>query len=685
LPSYLSHRSYLSYLSYPSHLHPAGYTPLVTPDRKRQLIFAAVLAVLTLLRITQIDALHDQGHFTKYLAPAESGRVPVDRLSDFSPTYFWALMLLHGKLHLAFATLRALQIVAVSIAAFCVAMAARRAGGWIAAGAAATLLLTSKAALLCATEAEPETLILVAASVALLLFGSRRTPALFGAGLALGIAAATRPGALLAILLLAGWQIAREGLARRCLAFVAGAALPILIVLGVNLMLTGDATIMDPGTVFYEGMNPSATGYAGVQPRIVNDLEQTAHEADYLHVAYRLIAARAAGRPLTRAESNHYWTSKALAFVEDEPAAALRLAARKLVLASHSYDAWDLATLVSKSGELGSVPWLPFGALFSLALAGFLLRRDEVTVPAALYSLASAATLILFYVTSRQRNAVLPGLSILGGVAVGELVARCRVNPRRAFLFGAAIVAASLVLTLDGPRQHEDAHGWRSAFLGGEASRAAAQAMANGDSPRAAGIQAVADTLLPASMPRASLPAVAAVARQEAERTGNPARLFDLAVAMEKAGAWADADRVLARLEGYVPIRENRATGSVSYYRARAALHLGRPADALLHQALNEAPGDANVLALAGVMAPARLTELDRLHDPFTRDLALAQAHLDLGQREQAGGLLRELERRMPEWWRPRAIEVKLEASTEKVRSQNQNSEVRKPPPTSNF
>jgi hypothetical protein len=67
---------------------------------------------------------------------------------------------------------------------------------------------------------------------------------------------------------------------------------------------------------------------------------------------------------------------------------------------------------------------------------------------------------------------------------------------------------------------------------------------------------------------------------------------------------------------------------SVAYYRAHAALALGRPSDALIERALVEAPGDPNVLALRAAVSmdheAARL--LDELHDRFTRDGTLRHA-----------------------------------------------------------
>jgi hypothetical protein len=136
-----------------------------------------------------------------------------------------------------------------------------------------------------------------------------------------------------------------------------------------------------------------------------------------------------------------------------------------------------------------------------------------------------------------------------------------------------------------------------------------------------------------------------------------PQRVFDAAIALEKAGAWREAEGVLATIEEYQPRRENRAVSSVAYYRARAAIHLRAPrtvVDRFLDRAVKEAPGDPYVLALRAVtVAPEDAETLDALHDPFTRDFALATALADLGDTQRASALLARISRTIPEWQRP--------------------------------
>jgi hypothetical protein len=546
----------------------------VNRDRLLAIAGVIILAVLTLVRIRLIDSLPDQGYFAKYSITADqilAGQIPRDRLLDFSSLYLWFVVAMRA-IGLGLHGIRTLQIILVSVAALLVAIAARRFGR-TAMFAAPIFLLGSRAALVCATDLEPETLILVLNAGALACLGlgvsgsrglegpsprdcaTARPRDFYLAGILLGLSAACRPVALLVVI----------GLAIVCRSWrmVAGATIPIVIILGVNLAITGELTLMDPGTVFYEGMNPNATGYQGVQPGIVNDLERQSRDPDYLHVAYRVVAARALGHPVTRAESNRYWTGKALAFARAYPWAAVRLTARKFYFALHSYDAFDLVTMARKNFLLARYPFIPFGVLVALALAAIVLRVRGIA-PLVVFTCAIGITLVLFYVTARQRNALLPPLVILAAAGLAEIIAR------RHVLAVAAAVVIAVLLSINGPAQREDAAGW----LG--------------------------------------------------ERNA-----FDQAIALEQGERWGEADALLQRLEGegYRPIRENRAVSSIAYYRARAAAHLGRDPRPFLARAEREAPGNEHVLAMEAAYGDRRAERLlFDLHDPFTARHSLAAA-----------------------------------------------------------
>jgi hypothetical protein len=522
--------------------------------RRRLLIAAAVviLALLTWARVRLVDSLPDQGYFAKYTIVADqilAGHTPRERLLDFSPLYLWFVVALRA-IGAGFHTIRTLQIALVSVAAVLVAIAARRFGliGWI---AAPLFILGSRGALVCATEVEPETLILVLNAAALCALDLNH----FVAGFLLGLSAACRPVALLAIIALS--------VAMRSWRIVAGGIVPIIVILIVNFSLTGEITLMDPGTVFYEGMNPGAAGYEGVQPRIVNDLERQSREPDYLHVAYRVVAAQSLGHPVTRAESNRYWTGKALAFAREYPMVALRLSARKLYFALHSYEAYDLATMARKDVLLSHTFFIPFALAGALAFVAILFRVRGIA-PYTIFACAVGVTLVLFYVTARQRNALLPAVAILAAAGVSEIVVRRKVSA------AIAAIVIAVLLSINGAFQREDAAGWLGIRNGFDQAIALEQR----------GRWAEADAIL----------------RPMAE-------------------------------DGYRPIRENRAVSSIAFYRAVAAAHLGRDPRPLLAEAERDAPGNEHVLAMGAILGDREAQRLlFELHDPFTARRSLNAA-----------------------------------------------------------
>ena len=612
--------------------------------RARWISAFAAAALATVAEIALVHRLPDQGFFAKYVWFADrilGGTIPA-RVGDLSPAYLW-LIVAFRALHMSVAAMRDVQIVALGGAALLCGVAARRIAGPIAGIAAAVLVFANRAALVTATELEPETLILLLLAGTLAALAYERMAL---AGLLLGIAITARPVAVVALLLVTIWLYVGRALSpsRRAESpphiFLAAALLPVLIVLTLNR-----ATIMDPGTVLYDSNNPLSTGCAIVLPRIVADLDREGPEPDYLHVAYRLVAARATGQAPSPRLANRYWARKALSWMGTEPLAAARLFATKALLSIQSYDVYDLATTWRKAGELAGWPFVPFGALTALAVAALVLRRSRIDlVTVSLFAIASIAVLIAFNVTSRQRDALLAPLAILAGIGVAEMARRAGSQPAQGrakspsyIIAAGAVVAGALLLQVETNVQREDTYVWRTSI-----------AAAMIDPARASVLRTAEPPLVDAATLRATALSVPAA--------NEPLR-FDAAIALEKAGAWREADAVLATLTRYVPHRDNHAVSSVAFYRGRAALHLGRDPRPFLARARDDSPADPNILALTGVTGDAgALRRLDLLHDPFTRDYALACAWLDAGDRQRAYALRDGLLRRFPEWNRPRDL-----------------------------
>jgi len=388
-----------------------------------------------------------------------------------------------------------------------------------------------------------------------------------------------------------------------------------------------------PGAAFYAGNNPLSTGCAGVFPQVVSDLKTTPE----------LITD---------------WAPKAFANVRMYPGHALSVVMWKAILTVHHYDAYDLITTKRKNDELARWPAIPFGVAFVLAIAAFVLsRRRRELLPVALFAAVVFLALVTFNVSARTRNVLLAPLAILGGVGAAEIVALARTRSERGLIaFGAVMVVAPM-LGIEGGPIREDRYTWSVALREAELREQAMRARARGDEVQAtkfAAAVSILDTADPPLVTDVTLRSGALVAAKDEE---SPRRLFDIAIALEKANAWREADAILSTIGDYRPHRENRAVSSVSYYRARAALRLrGSNFRALIDAAEREAPGDPHVLALRAVTVEREAARrLDALYDPFTRDFALASAYLDTGDQPRAIPLFVSLARRVPEWQRPAA------------------------------
>lgn len=626
--------------------------------RRVLVLFLLAAALVVAWRLVTVFSFADQGVFEKYptLADRTLRGELAGRLTDVSPLYLW-LITLARMLGLSIAGVRVIQIAATGAAALLCALVARRFGGTLAAAVAMLAVLGSRAVFLNATELEPETLILLLNALALFFLIDREPSAMrvFTGGIFLGASIAARPTALLAALILLAFLPRR-----RMAAYAAGVVVPVLTVLAITFALTGHATVMNPGTVFYEGMNPRAEGYEGVRPMIVNDVgESVPNEPDRLHVAFRIIAARALGRPIAPEEANRYWTGKAFAFARAEPGQVLSLTARKLFFALHSHDAWDLPSMIQRTAELSKV-WIPFGLVVALALfASFATNDRRPALALILVALSYVAVMAAFYVTARQRNAMIPATAILAGIGVAAIASW----PRTKVLFATLVVLiVTALLTRDYPWQRENRYNWIAYGRSLSLINGATRAERAGDA-RAAVLQRAHDaTWLFGDDPEllhAPPALIAGLARERLARTDSDERRFDLALALQAAGAWPDSDRVLAGLQqrGYVPMRGFSAVRSVAYYRAVARLRApGRSeAAAQLRRALAEAPANEEVLALAALFlgdAQAR-ARLFAVHDPFTARAALARALRHLGREEDAARELVAVARGIPEWPRP--------------------------------
>lgn len=649
----------------------------------RSLSIAAGVAAITAYRLWLFFHVATRNYFDKYWYFAGKlldGTVPSGRLGDISAGYLVFVALVRW-LGIGVPDLLTIQILLLTVAAVAVGLAAWKIAGPVAGIAAGIALFASREVFVAATDLEPEALIvtLVAVALTFLAFALServRSGFLLLAGLALGAAALMRPVPLVIGAGVLAWLAVRAFRRGNAREIVVGWKAPVAFALGLSIpVLAGgifvrslghSSTAMDPAMAFYEGMSPGADGYTGEQPAIVKELQGHFHEPDSLHVTYRVIASRASGRQLGGDEANAFWLRRSLRFMVDYPMRAVTLVARKLVLSLDAHEVWDLEGMFFRAKEVGPL-WLPFSVLGPLAILGLVAahrNRDELAWLLTIVVLASGLHLVVFYVTSRQRNALVPAVALAAGLAVAWIV-RERRHGLRYTVTIALTVAAMIAFSIPGVAQSEEHHIWTN-YLTGERLVADAARVHDREARRA--------MLADARVCGFGTPVTAAELRRYCiaalPRATDPARRFDLAVTLQSVGEWQISGRVADDLahEGYQPRRGSRTANSVSYLRFRALAHLGGSDAAirdLLSSAARQAPGDPWILAAESVFEndqDAR-TRLLEIHDPFTSDLALAQAEWDAGNARRALELVRKVRVAVPEWDRAREIEALIESS----------------------
>ena len=195
-----------------------------------------------------------------------------------------------------------------------------------------------------------------------------------GLGLALGCLGLTRENALVLVAVVALW--AWKGAAHRALGraaamglFAAGVAVMLAPVALRNAAVGGGLylTTSQFGPNFYIGNHAGADGS-------YTALRFGRGSPEYERLDATELAERVARRPLTPAEVSSYWTGQAWDFISGQPAAWLRLMARKAALLVNAAETLDTESQESHAEwswplrVLG--PVTHFGVLVPLALVG---------------------------------------------------------------------------------------------------------------------------------------------------------------------------------------------------------------------------------------------------------------------------------------------------------------------------
>jgi 4-amino-4-deoxy-L-arabinose transferase-like glycosyltransferase len=230
------------------------------------------------------------------------------------------------------------------------------------------------------------------------------------AGLVFGLAAITRPNVLLCmplpfVLLLRsrGW--------RPALALTLGTLAPIAPVTLHNA-LEGDAALIatQAGVNLWIGNNPTSDGATAIVPGTRGGWWEGYYDS--------IAAAEAAeGHTLLPSEVSAHYTSRAFAFARAEPLQALRLLARKTWLFVHSAEVGNNSDPRFAAVRYAPwVVWLPvrFGWLCAFGVVGLAVAARQGATGRLLTGFVTlhALSVVLFFVNTRFRLPVVPGLAI---------------------------------------------------------------------------------------------------------------------------------------------------------------------------------------------------------------------------------------------------------------------------------
>lgn len=622
--------------------------------------------------------------FAKYpLAAAQylAHTLPPERLPDFSPFYLYLHVILQRLFPWGAGAVLVLQIGAVAAAAALLLLLLQRfvSPGVALAGTVAFVFSQGVMVYVCVLEPEA---FLVSFLIGFLYFvGQDGRKGSLIAGLFLALALAIRPSVLpLLGLVPFSFRCHRRG--QKWFtpsALVLGPALLLLLGLGIrNGTVTGDYSPlgMNPGFVFFEGNNPLSSGKSAVYPPIVGELKnELGDQPDNPHVTYRLIAARVSNRELTGAAANRYWRQKGFNFIVDYPGHFASLLLSKGYSLLHTFQRHDLLAAYAFARRLqeASVPSIPFALLALLAIGGvvLLLRRRDRHRALLLYGLlgSQVAVMLLFYVSERQRLALLPAVIVFAAVGVQGLVS---LPGSKRFGVTLGIVLWTLLFSWPSNGMREEEHLWSGSDTSDQAWVEALRQREAGNFIAAAEAAArgygaapwLPDYSRPEALPfdRPDFPVQALATLPTADQ--NPSQRFDRAQLLLAAGDYNAAGTILQQLQedGVRFDRIFLQSSQPAYYLAEIAWKQGETARAvsLLEAGLVAAPGDPFILAkLAALTGKEEYRQqIVRYYSEIDAAFLLGMAQLQVGKGEEAVRNLRTTCRLLPELRRAKIYEA---------------------------
>ncbi len=293
------------------------------------------------------------------------------------------------------------------------------------------------------------------------------------AGIFLGLDCLVRGNLLLPTAAVAAWVLldrsasGRTGGPRLSWRPFAALVLGVLAVLGPvavrNRAVGGEwvITTAQGGQNFYQGNNPLLeTGrYRGLPFVRANPKHE---EGDFVAEA-----ERRAGREMTTRDASRFWFREAVLWIRSHPGAWLVLLARKVAALFEAYEVPDNYDYyyVRETAPVLRLPLPGYGLVAPLGLLGAILlwRRPGWVRGVLVHVAAYSASILLFFVISRYRMAMIPALVPFAGYAVVRVGGAARdavrgEGRRRRAAIGILALLAALLAAVNLPVRVPETH-----------------------------------------------------------------------------------------------------------------------------------------------------------------------------------------------------------------------------------
>jgi Flp pilus assembly protein TadD len=234
-------------------------------------------------------------------------------------------------------------------------------------------------------------------------------------------AALLLPAILVWVIFLAfsgGGRLYRSGI-KPAVFFLGGTLLFLSPFILKNYLSSGEfiLTSYQAGANFYIGNNPASRGF-------YTRLPFTRANPEFEEQDFRAEAEKRSGRPRSPNQVSRYWFQRTLDHFREDPLLFPKLLLIKLYLFLNDYeipDNYDFNFIKNQTSSL-KIGFISFGIILPLALIGLFLNRKKSPDFLLLYLFLGTYTLsvLLFYVNSRFRLPILPGLLPFAAFTLAE-------------------------------------------------------------------------------------------------------------------------------------------------------------------------------------------------------------------------------------------------------------------------